>query len=214
MLDADRPAQPRQVEPVGRILHQRPARRGVLLGARHRGGPVVQDNHRGEAAVVDDVDEPCYPGVDEGGISDDRDDFSQRRLPQRLLDAERIPDGGAHADAGVHPPQRGQRRESVAADVPRNDDFQLGEDIKQPAVRTARAEVGGAGRNFFPWMHRRAPPGDPFPDDPGVELADEGNPLLPLHRYAQRLHVRLDVGIELLNDHEPRYPRRELADEP
>jgi hypothetical protein len=152
--------------------------------------------------------------VEERGIADDRHDLPRAFGPQRLLEPVGGPDGGAHADAQVHRVERGKRGQGVAADVPRDGHLQLLEGEEEPPVRAAGTQVRRAGRDGFLRAQRDRLPRDRLAHDARIELPEDRDPLLPLGGDPQRPDVRLEVRVELLDDHHAGHPGGEFPDQP
>ena len=109
-LDAQSPAQGRDVHRGRGLAQQGLAGAGVLLAAGHGRGAVVDDDGERLAAVVDHVHEGGDPGVEEGAVADDADGLvaqsGLRALGRRFHDlghAVGHADAGAHAGAGSAP---------------------------------------------------------------------------------------------------------------
>src|SRR4030065_114269 len=84
----------------------------------------------------------------------------------------------------------------------------------EPPVAASGTKVRRAGGNRFWGAHGDRLPGDRLPDDPRVELPDDRDQLLPLRRDPQRLHVRFEMRVELLDHHHAGDPGGEFPEEP
>ena len=141
--------------------------------AGHSGDGVVQDDDRGVGLVVGHVDEARDPGVDEGGISDDRHGLALSLSAAGLVEAVEAGDGGAHADGGVDGAEGRHGPQGVAADVPQDRQLVLRQGVEQ-------SPVGAAG------AHHRRPGGDGL-----LQLGSHGGGLTQLGRH--------QILVELVN---------------
>ncbi len=189
----------------------------MVLAARHRRATVVQHENGHVAVVVDGVQERGQPSVSECGVADDRD---HGLLPlHRLGDAVRLADPGSHRQARVHPTQRRQGRQRVAADIAGHEDLVPRQRREDVPVRAARAQHRRAGRKAphrlshapvpsFAHLdpHRCQPRGQPRRG----QLADPEFGGQAFDGEARRQHPLQQEGLQLLDDDDPVEPSREL----
>ena len=188
----------------------------MLLHARHGRGPVVRDDDDGVALVVGHVQKRRDPGMNEGGVSDHPHDLPLSLFLQGLAHAVGHADAGPHADAGMQAFERFHVGQRVAADVPRHEGLQFSQDVKEPAMRAPRTEIGRPRRDGDSGQVRRFPgfaADGPF-DHPGIEFVGVGKDLLPGDLDSHGPDLLFDEGVQFLDHVELFHPGREFPDHP